>query len=285
MMDLKAFVNEDVPVVNKNDSLYHAFKLIEKTGIDKVVVTEYRVLEPGKEVKKLAGILTSRDIVSKIATQRLRQISPGKLHVSSFMSIEPAYLTIDSSILDAIKLMVDKGYGIIPVLDKEGEIIGGILRDSVLRIAEKDDTEIRHIMDTNPLIARTTDRILKIRQDMLNNDVSFMPVVDENDELIGYITIYEVAFSLIKFQDIVPAKYRKERISHLIVEDVIRFRPPKLRIMNTVSEAVVSIMKKNSRGVVVVDEIGRVAGVVTPHIILKHIYMNRRELIEDYLAQ
>lgn len=280
-MRLESLIREDIPIVDKNDSLYHAFKLIEKTGIDKVIVTENRVLEPGKEVKELAGILTSRDIVQKIATQRMRQTTPGKLHVSSFISINPAFITIDSSLLDVFKLMVDKGYGILPVLDKEGNIMGGILRDTLLRVAEKDDTEIRHIMDTNPLIARTTDRILKIRQDMLSNDISFMPVVDENDELVGYITIYEVAYSLMRFQDIVPAKYRKERISHLIVEDVMRFRPPKLRIINTVSEAVISIMKKNSRGAVVVDEIGRIAGVVTPHIILKHIYTNKKELIEE----
>ncbi|ABN70398.1 CBS domain containing protein [Staphylothermus marinus F1] len=280
-MRLESLIREDIPIVDKNDSLYHAFKLIEKTGIDKVIVTENRVLKPGKEVKELAGILTSRDIVQKIATQRMRQTTPGKLHVSSFISINPAFITIDSSLLDVFKLMVDKGYGILPVLDKEGNIMGGILRDTLLRVAEKDDTEIRHIMDTNPLIARTTDRILKIRQDMLSNDISFMPVVDENDELVGYITIYEVAYSLMRFQDIVPAKYRKERISHLIVEDVMRFRPPKLRIINTVSEAVISIMKKNSRGAVVVDEIGRIAGVVTPHIILKHIYTNKKELIEE----
>lgn len=274
-MKLSSLIREDIPIVDKNDSLYHAFKLVEKTGIDKIIVTENRVLEPGKEVKELAGILTSRDIVQKIATQRMRQTTPGKLHVSSFMSINPAFITVNSSIHDVFKLMVDKGYGVLPVLDEEGSIVGGILRDSLLRVAEKDDTEIRHIMDTNPLIARTTDRILKIRQDMLNNDISFMPVVDENDELVGYITVYEVAYSLMRFQDIVPAKYRKERISHLIVEDVMRFRPPKLRIMNTVSEAVISIMKKNSRGAVIVDEIGRIAGVVTPHIILKHIYTNK----------
>jgi CBS domain-containing protein len=279
MSSIKEFINEKIPIVDKNDSLYHAFKQVEKTGIDKIIVTENRVLEPGREVKSLAGVLTSRDIVLKLATQRMRLTTPGKLHVSSFMSINPEHVTLKSNLLDAIRIMAEKGYGILPVIDESNEIIGGLLRDDLIRIAERDDTEVRMIMDASPLVAKTTDRLLKIRQDMLSNDISFMPVVDENEELVGYITIYEVAFSLMRFQDIVPAKYRKERITHLIVEDIMRFRPPRLRITSTVSEAVVDILKKKSRGAVVVDEIGRIAGVVTPQIILKHILNNRRDLI------
>jgi len=271
-MKARDYVFREVPVIDKNDTLYHAFKLVEKTGIDKIIATENRVIEPGKEVKSIAGIVTSRDIVLKIATERLRLTTPSKVHLSSFMSINPYFVSVDEDITNVIKVMVEKGYGIVPVVSNDNEVLGGILRDELIKLAEGDDTEVRVIMDTNPLIARTTDRILKIRQDMLNNDISFMPVLDERDELVGYITIYEVAYALLKFQDIVPAKHRKERIMHLIVEDVMRFRPPRLRIVDTVSVAVKEILKKNSRGAVVVDEIGRVAGVITSHIILKYLY-------------
>ncbi len=271
-MKARDYVFKDIPVIDKNDTLYHAFKLVEKTGIDKIIATENRLIEPGKEVKSIAGIVTSRDIASKIATERLRLTTPSKVHLSSFMSINPYFVSVDEDLMNVIKIMVEKGYGIIPVVSDDNEVLGGILREELIKLAEGDDTEVRVIMDTNPLIARTTDRILKIRQDMLNNDISFMPVLDERDELVGYITIYEVAYALLKFQDIVPAKHRKERIMHLIVEDVMRFRPPRLRIVDTVSVAVKEILKKKSRGAVVIDEIGRVAGVVTSHIILKHLY-------------
>ncbi len=279
MVIVKEIVNPDIPIVDKNDSLYHAFKIMEKTGIDKVIVLENRVVEPGREVKTLAGILTSRDIVLKLGTQRVRLTTASKLHVSSFMNIPPIYISPDTSILEAAKIMADKRIGILPVVE-DNHVLGGILRDQLVRLASEDDTEVRHIMDTNPVTARTIDRVLKVRQDMLGNDISFIPVLDERDELVGYVTIYEIAFSLVRFEDIVPAKYRKERIMHLIVEDIMRFRPPRLRIMDTVSKAVVEIYKKNSRGAVVVDEVGRLAGVVTPHIILKHIIENKPELLE-----
>lgn len=278
MVSIRELVNEKTPIVDKNDTLSHTFKLIEKTGIDKVIVLENRILEPGKEVRIITGILTSRDLVRKLGTQRVRTTVPSKLHVSSFMSIDPYYVDISTNIIEVAKTMVEKGYGIVPVVE-EKEVIGGLLRDALIKLAEEDDTEVRYIMDANPLIARTTDRILKIRQDMVSNDISFMPVVDDRDELVGYITIYEVAYSLIKFEDIVPPKHKKERLMHLIVEDVMRFRPPRVRIMDTVSEAVALMLSKNSRGVVVVDELGKVAGIVTPQIILRHLVENKKELL------
>ncbi|MCD6301136.1 MAG: CBS domain-containing protein, partial [Staphylothermus sp.] len=196
-MKAQDYLSKDIPVIDKNDTLYHAFKLVEKTNIDKIIVTENRVIEPGKEIKSIAGIVTSRDIVLKLATERLRLTTPSKVHVSSFMSINPYYATADEDLTNIIKVMVEKGYGIVPVVADNNEVVGGILRDELIKLDEGDDTEVRVIMDTNPLIARTTDRILKVRQDMLSNDISFMPVLDDKDELVGYITIYEVAYAIL----------------------------------------------------------------------------------------
>lgn len=271
-------IREDVPRTDKNDTLYHAFKLIEKSGIDKVIVLEKRMLLPGKEVKSIAGVMTSRDIILKLATQRLSRTTPSRLHVASFMSSPAITIELDKSIVEAAKLMVSKRIGILPVVNGE-DIVGAILKTDIVRLAEQDDTEVRTIMDASPVLARTTDRVVKVRQDMLDTDTSFVPVLDENDELVGYVSIYELACVFMKFEDIVPSKYKKERITHLIVEDIMRFRPPKLRLTDTVSQAVAEIMKKGSRGAVIIDEIGKVAGVVTIDILLKHLVTNKRELL------
>ncbi len=272
-------LREDIPRIDKNDTLYHAFKLMEKSGIDKIIVLENRVIEPGKEVKLLAGVLTSRDIVLKLATQRLSRTTPSRVHVSSFMSFPPISIAPSSSLVEAAELMISKKIGILPVVNEANDVLGAVLKTDIVKLAENDDTEVRTIMDTSPVIARTTDRVLKVRQDMLSTDTSFVPVLDENDELVGYVTIYELAYAFVKFEDIVPSKYRKERITHLIVEDIMRFRPPKVRLADTVSQAVAEIMKKGSRGAVVLDEIGKVAGVVTIDTLLNHLVTNKRELL------
>ncbi len=259
----------DFPEVDKNETLYHAYKIMEKHGLDKLVVREKTRVDE-RVVKRLAGVLTSRDIVLKLATERVRLTTPSHLHVSSFMTPMPI-ITVSpgDDLYDAARLMEEKGIGILPVLQGT-EVEGIVLRKHILEQLSGDDTEVRHIMQVHPLVARTYDKVLKARHDMMEHDISFLPVLDEEGELVGYITIKEIAYAIFKFQDIVPAKHRKERIHHLLVEDIMRFRPPRLRITDTVSTALELIMSKDSRGAVVLDEIGDVAGVVTEHILLKH---------------
>lgn len=269
MKNLDYFVLKEFPFVDKNETLYHTFKIMEKYGIDKLVVYEHRTIE-GRERRVLAGVLTSRDIVLKLATERTRRTTPSRLHVSSFMSLNPITINSSDSVEQAIKVMYKNNIGILPVV-KEYEVVGIILREKLLELLRGDDTEVRYIMNTEPVIARTYDRMLKIRQDMLHRNISFMPVLDEKDEIVGYITIAELAYAIFRFQDIVPEKYRKERIMHLIVEDIMRFRPPKLRITDTVATALSYILEKNSRGAIVVDEIGGLAGIVTVHDLLKYL--------------
>ncbi len=269
-MNARDILIDDYPFVDKNETLYHTFKVMEKYDLYKAVVYEKTRDQEGHEYKRIAGIVTSRDIVSKLATQRIRLTTPSRLHVSSFMSLNPITVAPDTEFNDIVKIMHEKSIGILPVLE-DNEIIGVVLREKLLEVLKKDDTEIRFVMNPYPIIARTSDRILKVRQDMLNNDISFMPVLDERDEIVGYITIAELAYAIFKFQDIVPAKHRKERITHLIVEDVMRFRPPRLRITDTVATAVSYILEKGSRGAVVVDEIGGLAGVVTVHELLRYL--------------
>lgn len=268
------FLVDDYPLVDKNETLYYTFKLMEKYDLYKAVVYEKTRDEKGREYKKITGIITGRDIILKLATQRIRLTTPGRLHVSSFMSLNPITISPDTGFSDMVKVMYEKSIGILPVL-RGNDIIGIVLRENLLEVLKKDDTEVRFVMNTYPLIARTSDRILKIRQDMLNNDVSFMPVLDERNEIVGYITITELAYALFKFQDIVPAKHKKERITHLIVEDIMRFRPPKLRITDTIATALSYILEKRSRGAIVVDEIGSLAGVVTVHDLLRYLVEKR----------
>lgn len=266
---------KEFPLVDKNETLYHAYKVMEKYRVDKIVVYEYRLTSGHHEVKMLAGVVASRDIVSKLATQRIRLTTPSSLHVSSFMSSPVTYVSPFDELQFILDIMVRKGYGVLPVVDGS-DIVGAIYRENLLKNIldsfKGDDTEVRIIMDTNPFVARVTDRMLKVRDTMLKKDLSFMPVVDDKNDLVGYVTIFDVAYAIFKFQDIVPARFRKERIMHLIVEDIMRFRPPTLRTTDTIVTATSKILEKNSRGAVVLDEIGDIAGVITIHKILEYFY-------------
>ncbi len=79
---------------------------------------------------------------------------------------------------------------------------------------------------------------------------------------MGYLTIDEIADAFLAFHDIVPVRFRKERIEHLLVDDVMRLRPPTLSVNDSVAEAVRKILERKTKGAVVVHE-NRIVGIVT----------------------
>jgi len=91
--------------------------------------------------KLLAGIFTERDYLDKIAGEDVSLDRP----VDEFMSKEPKSLTPDSSVADALQLIVDGGYRHVPVVEA-GEVQGVLSAlDIVKYIAELYPTEVYNL--------------------------------------------------------------------------------------------------------------------------------------------
>ncbi|XP_078441636.1 CBS domain-containing protein CBSCBSPB3-like [Wolffia australiana] len=69
---------------------------------------------------KLQGILTPRDIVVRVVAQRL---SPEVTLVEKVMTANPTYASLDTTILDALRILHDGQFLHIPVLDGEGVVV------------------------------------------------------------------------------------------------------------------------------------------------------------------
>ena len=70
------------------------------------------------EGDRLVGILTERDVLRKVAGERLSLDRA----VADFMTNGPRTLTADDPVEDAIRLMDEGDYRHIPIIDKEGRI-------------------------------------------------------------------------------------------------------------------------------------------------------------------
>ena len=82
---------------------------------------------------KICGIFTERDLLTRVLEPGLKLDSP----ISKVMTPDPAYLTLDHSILEVIRLMSDHGYRHVPLVDGEGRIQGFVsVRDILDFIAE-----------------------------------------------------------------------------------------------------------------------------------------------------
>lgn len=106
-MLIESFILKDTIILDKNDSLAQFIRQIEKTGIDKALVTGYNQ----EGVKKLCGVVTSRDVLIKIVSERLRRTSLGRLRVSGFMTENPYRASLTTDIGAVVKIMSSRGMG------------------------------------------------------------------------------------------------------------------------------------------------------------------------------
>lgn len=246
-------MEKEFPKVDKNESLYHAVRIMEKYGYDRVIV-----LDEGR----LVGIATKKDIIMKLGTERTRRTTISGMHISSFMTPNPITVNSDATVGEVSKIMISKEISSLPVVE-ENELIGLVTKWSIAKLLEDVEIPVREVMSSSPIAVKLTDRILYVRQLILNEGLTFIPVIDEDGRVIGSISIDEVANALLAFHDIVPEKHRRVRIMHLLVSDVMRLRPPKIQATDPLAETIKEMRKRGYRGAIVVDNEDRPIGVVT----------------------
>lgn len=116
------------------------------------------------------------------------------MKVKDCMCHEVAYLTPESTVEDCAKLMCNKHVGCIPICDANKTVVGLVTdRDVILRsIACNKDiktTPISDIMTCQVCSCGPEEEIDDAEKKMSNEQIRRLPVVDENNKIIGIITL------------------------------------------------------------------------------------------------
>ena len=106
--------NQRASTVSPDDTVLSALHVLATHNIGAVLVVEG---------KKLTGILSERDYARKVA---LRGHSSKDMKVTEIMSSKVAFVTLENSIEDCMNLMSERHFRHLPVLDKDGQILGMI---------------------------------------------------------------------------------------------------------------------------------------------------------------
>lgn len=113
---------------------------------------------------------------------------------------------LDDSVLTALQLMAEKNIGAVLVLE-EGQIAGimserDYARKVILRDKSSRNTPVRDIMTSEVVCVRPEQTLTKCLALMTNKHIRHLPVVDQENNLLGLVSIGDVVKAVIEEQQI-----------------------------------------------------------------------------------
>ncbi len=148
-MSIGDICNREVVLVNKDSSVQDAARLMRVHHVGDLVVAEER---DGRRIP--IGILTDRDIVIEVIAE---DVDVGSVAIGDVMSFKLLTASEQDDTFDTIKLMQTKGVRRLPVVDKQGQLVGIVTIDDLI------DLLAETLMDVAGLIAYEQKREERIR--------------------------------------------------------------------------------------------------------------------------
>ena len=134
------------------------------------------------------------------------------MYVKRKMTANPYCLSPENTVSEAIELFRDKGITRAPVVDKNKKLLGLITHKRLLEISPSPATtlsvyEISYLLNKTKINKLMVKEVLKVKPDSLIEEAALimrehkiggLPVVDDNDKVIGIITEGDIFDSFIE---------------------------------------------------------------------------------------
>ena len=135
---------------------------------------------------------------------RLKELSDIK--VSSIMIKDPLYTFPNEKISATELLMIRKNIGGLPVVkDRKNRLLIGIITQRDIRLArfamslDSPNTTVKDLMTLEPFVVRKDDTLKSVLEVMFGKKIERLPVVNENNELIGLVLQNEILQKLLEY--------------------------------------------------------------------------------------
>ena len=118
--------------------------------------------------------------------------------VRDVMTLNPESVSQDARVQEAARIMKEKDTGVVPVVDGNKKVVGLITdRDIVVRgLADGKDCaniSVKELMTKNVRSVREDEAVDKVLTLMSSAEVRRVPVVNSKDELVGIVSIGDIA--------------------------------------------------------------------------------------------
>jgi CBS domain-containing protein len=241
--------------INKDERLSHALDLLNKKGIERLIVVQ------DGEVK---GILTYADIADRLGVSKVVALSIKRLHVSSAMTDTVITVKPDDDVTDVAQLMIDRGMSGCPVVDDEDKLVGVITKVQISKLVDRfDKIKVSQLMTKEDILqVNPVTRLVKARGDMLDAGYSGLPVTD-GGRVLGLITERMVADAMARFTVEVPDKHRANQVRQIRVVDAMLQQPPLVTEEDSIAEAAAKMIEANLNTLPVVEKGNRLIGMIS----------------------
>ena len=119
-MSLERICSKTVVTISPDANVLEAAKLMQSKHIGCVVVIDE---------SRPIGILTDRDIALKVVASEKK---PAETAVKDIMTTNPTMVNVNYDLLDAVRLMHNRGVRRLPVVDEHRHLLGIITMDDLL---------------------------------------------------------------------------------------------------------------------------------------------------------
>ncbi|MGQ9759698.1 MAG: CBS domain-containing protein [Candidatus Methanomethylicaceae archaeon] len=255
-----------VIVINGINTLAYARNLMLKEKVSRLVVVDGT---------RPIGTITRRDIVKRLRDYKMRQRDFDSILVNEIMRTPVTTINEDATISEAAKKMVSANIRGLPVVDRQGALLGIITKtDLTKHFAEniKGKYIVRDLCQSEnlPIVHRqhTVYRVIDILEESNVDRV----IVVENERPIGIITETDLSFiSPPKTGNTFLKGSRKEseEISSArfylipVAEDFMTPDPIVVRASEDARKAAAMLINNGIGGMPVVDENGTLLGLIT----------------------
>lgn len=265
--EIMAIATRDVISLPQTQSIMAAVEQMTSCGFRRLPVTD-------AGTKRLLGIVTSGDIINflgggdKYQLVQVRHngnlIAAVNEAIRTIMTPQPATLGSEARIRDAVEVITTKKIGGLPIVDKDGILLGIATERDVLSVlaAGRSPLHVEDVMSSSLRVTAPDCPIATVTRDMTKHRFRRLPVVSD-DVLYGIVTATDIMRYLGSrevFSKMVTGNVAEVTglpVRNLIAGELFTTSPEK-----TINQVAQEMLNKNIGALPVIED-SRLVGLVT----------------------
>jgi CBS domain-containing protein len=238
-------------IVSKAQKIPLAIELMRRYNVDRVVVVSD---------SKVVGVVTLKDIFSKLSSKRMSGVSPTSLSVAAFASPNIITAHPEESAREAAGKMLKHNVSALPVVGDDGVVRGLVTKLLLIPLMSKSNLCCKEFATPSYLTISPRSKLSSALERLSKTPVRELVVV-EADRPLGVIGEREAAFTLFNLLRIDQIRHFDTFIKRLLVVDAMRRLNVALSGEESLKEAA-RLMRSSGANTLPLVKEGKVFGVL-----------------------